>query len=344
MGAHQQAGYRDMSLSAGEQSIASSLIKRLVALSLGCLVLFCLAGCLTSREVSYQNQVSKMRDRFDETAKKWEATMKEFAGQMQAVASATSFQDFSAKWSRLLDLYVPILRQYLTEFEQIQSDIVKLKPPKKYETAHSIYTSAMSSIVTSTAQFVNGLDMARQLKYEDQEGASATINNASAFIVQGVANLKKADEMVFSTNWGLIVGVILAVFAIVAGIIGLLVYLVRRKGRDQAGYLSSEPAPTAGYPVPGYPAAGYPPPSGVYPPPLPDYRPPPEAYPSQPQDIYAVPPTPDYPASTLPPAAPPHDWHGSSTQMENCPRCGAHIPATSSNCPSCGASLLDERG
>lgn len=319
---------------ASTRLMRTSLVIRLSAvLMCAALATACLAGCLSQQELAYHKAIRELGKRWNDLDNKFEETEKALEAQGDAMMATkpTSLDDAMGRINQLLNIFLPKFQEHMAELLQIQADMNNLQVPPKYSTAHSIYVSGMSSLVVSIQQILNGLDMMRQV--EKIEDALAIIKNAPGYANQGIDNLNKANGMVFSTNWGLIVGVIIGVLIIVAAIIIFFVYLSRRR-RYQPGYIA--PGPVGAYPRPGYP-----------PPPV-AYRSPSEAYPPLPGDIYSAPvpqgyptpPQPGYPpapeAGSPPPGTPPES---PPKQPVTCPRCGAEITTAGAFCPSCNAML-----
>jgi outer membrane murein-binding lipoprotein Lpp len=333
---------------ASKRLVRTSIVIRLsVVLTCAALATTCLAGCLSQQEFTYQNKIRELSKRSNEISRKFNETMKAFDGQAQAMFATQpgSAQQALDQVNQLLDMFSPKFQQFMADIQQVQADLNNLQVPPKYATAHSIYISGMSSFVVSVQQVFNGFEMMRNISTIQE--ALPTIETANTYIKQGIDNLDKADNMVFSTNWGLIVGVIIGFFAVVALIIAFFVYLNRRR-RYQPGQLA--PGPIHAYPGPGYPPppAAYRSPSEAYPPPPVPYRPPSEAYSPPPGDIYSPPATQGYPpppqpgypppaeADTLQPGTPPN---APPRKPVTCPRCGAEVTSAGAFCPSCNTMM-----
>ena len=292
------------------------------------LMILSVSGCLSQQEITYQDQINKIRNRYNNLDKNLAKLIVDLSAQMEtlnASANSTSPQDFLSQLRELVGTYTPQFQQYLAEFQQLQTDLANIQAPPKFTTAHSIYNSGLSSVGTSINEEIASLDLLAQ-QPERAEEAAARLKNVPTFLEQGVDNLDEADDMVFTTNWGLIVGVIIGVLAIVGGVIAFFVY-ISRKRRYQPGYHAGSPAIATPYPSTGYP-----------PPPI-DYGPPSEANrQSPPGDIHPAPPIqyqPQQPAGPVPSATKPQ----TSPQAVRCPRCGAEVTAAGPFCPSCSAML-----
>ncbi len=298
------------------------------------LMILSVSGCLSQQEITYQDRVGKLIDRYYDLEDNTNKLMKDFALKVESLLNSipnTDPAEFISRWDQIIDAYVPQFQQYLAAFQQLQTDLANINPPEKYSAAHSIFNSGLSSTVSSLNVLFEGIDQARssnlaQEGYFKVEELSASMNNFPSFLEQGLKNMETGKNMIYEPDWGLIVGVILGVFAIVGGVIVFFVY-ISRKRRYQPGYHAGSPAIATPYPSTGYP-----------PPPI-DYGPPSEAYrQSPPGDIHPAPPIqyqPQQPAGPVPSATKPQ----TSPQAVRCPRCGAEVTAAGPFCPSCGAML-----
>jgi hypothetical protein len=320
------------------------------------LAIICISGCVSKPEITYQDKVSAIIDRGNDMDKNLAKLLMDFEDSLKPIAQQAGSlapQALLNSYNQVLDAYLPQFQQYIQGFQQLQVDLAALAVPQNFSTANSILVSGLSSYVTSLSESIQVFSEMRNIEVLQQPikvmEIEARMKNAPMFLEQGADNINKAKNMIFRVNWGLIVAVIIGVFAVVAVFIAFFVHRGRRK-RYQPGQLQPGMAMAPGYPGPGYPPppAAFGSPPGAYPPPPAPYRSPSEAYPSPPGDIYSAPapqgyppvPQPGYPpppeAGFPQPGAPPN---APPRKPVTCPRCGAEVTRAGAFCPSCNTML-----
>lgn len=314
------------------------------------------SGCMSKQEITYQDKVGTIVDRYNDLGKNTGKILMDFGRSLQSLgqqAESMAPQAVQDSFNQLLDAYLPQFQQYVQAFQQLQTDAAALAVPQQFSTANSILVSGFSSSVSSINELFQSFSELRNIEVLLQPNKiteiEARLKNGPTFLEQGVDNIDKAKNMIFKVNWALIVAVILGVFAVAAAFIAFFVHRGHRS-RYQPGQLQPGVAPAPGYPGPGYPPppAAYGSPSEAYPPAPASYRSPSEAYPPPPGDIYSAPapqgfppaPQTGYPpppeAGTPQPGTPPNV---PPKKPVTCPRCGAEVTAAGAFCPSCNTML-----
>jgi hypothetical protein len=269
------------------------------------LVLFVLffTGCEAGEEASYQEQVGSLRDRYSDIADRSQALGTEFEEKAKALEAAggTDLNEVMSKVNALIDEFTARYQQLIAEVQQLQTEFQNIKPPKEYETAHSIYNNGMSTVVVSLNESMRGLGLLRN--YQSMDNALIVLENSWQFLEKGEESIRKADDIVFGVDEELIITIVLGVLLLVGLVVGAIVMVSRRRRR----YPALQPLPGRG--PPGY-GNGY------------QYADHGYGTPMQPPGAPPVP----------PPAPPP-------LTERICPRCGAVVSAAGPFCPSCGAAV-----